>query len=106
MKDCILVPEAIAKWDVSERYAQKMMAALYDVEVYTTNEHIKKLFTGSELTEAAAIRYFRIVRTEGSRQVGRDIKHYKPTNDYCLSPERKELMRDRQIGKTLLMSLD
>ena len=55
---------------------QKMMATLYDVEVHTINEHIKKVFTDSELAEDATIRNFRIVQTEGSRQVSRDVKHY------------------------------
>ncbi|MDR2922960.1 MAG: virulence RhuM family protein [Treponema sp.] len=55
---------------------QKMMAELYDVEVHTINEHIKKVFADLELTENATIRNFRIVQTEGSRQVERDIKHY------------------------------
>ena len=48
---------------------QKMMATLYDVEVHTINEHIKKVFADIELTEEATIRNFRIVQTEGSRQV-------------------------------------
>jgi len=55
---------------------QKLMAELYDVEVHTINEHIKKVYTDGELTETATIRNFRIVQTEGSRQVERDIKHY------------------------------
>jgi hypothetical protein len=55
---------------------QKMMAELYDVEVHTINEHIKKVYTDDELTEIATIRNFRIVQTEGTRQVERDIKHY------------------------------
>lgn len=55
---------------------QKMMAQLYDVEVHTINEHIKKIFADGELQEAATIRKFRIVQTEGSRQVGREIMHY------------------------------
>ncbi|MCL1819454.1 MAG: virulence RhuM family protein [Oscillospiraceae bacterium] len=55
---------------------QKMMATLYDVEVHTVNEHIKKVFSDSELTEEATIRNFRIVQNEGSRQVSRDVKHY------------------------------
>ena len=40
------------------------------------NEHIKKIYADSELEEAATIRNFRIVQTEGSRQVTRDTKHY------------------------------
>ena len=55
---------------------QKMMAQLYDVEVHTINEHIKKIFADDELQEAATIRKFRIVQTEGSRQVSRDVLHY------------------------------
>ena len=53
-----------------------MMAALYDVGLPTINEHIKKIYADSELEEAATIRNFRIVQTEGSRQVTRDTKHY------------------------------
>ena len=55
---------------------QKMMAALYDVDVRTINEHIKKIYTDLELDERSTIRNFRIVQTEGSRQVTRDTKHY------------------------------
>ncbi len=55
---------------------QKMMATLYDVSLPTINEHIKKIFADSELEEAATIRKFRIVQTEGSRQVQRETNHY------------------------------
>ena len=55
---------------------QKMMATLYDVDVRTINEHIKKIYSDSELEEDATIRNFRIVQTEGSRQVTRDTTHY------------------------------
>ena len=55
---------------------QKMMATLYDVDVRTINEHIKKIYSDSELEKDSTIRNFRIVQTEGSRQVTRDTKHY------------------------------
>lgn len=55
---------------------QKMLATLYGVDVRTINDHIKKVFEDSELEEPATIRKFRIVQTEGTRQVQRDIKHY------------------------------
>ena len=55
---------------------QKMMAALYDVDVRTINEHIKKIYADSELTPEATIRKFRIVQTEGERPVQRTINHY------------------------------
>ena len=55
---------------------QKMMATLYDVGLPTINEHIKKIYADRELDEAATIRNFRIVQTEGSRQVTWDTGHY------------------------------
>ena len=55
---------------------QRMMATLFDVDVRTINEHIKKIYSDSELEEDSTIRNFRIVQTEGSRQVTRDTKHY------------------------------
>ena len=56
---------------------QKMMATLYDVDVRTINEHLKKVFDDGELTDdEATVRNFRIVQTEGGRQVARDTKHY------------------------------
>lgn len=55
---------------------QRMMAELYGVEIHTINEHIKKIYSDNELSEEATIRNFRIVQTEGSREVSRDVKHY------------------------------
>lgn len=55
---------------------QKMMAVLYDVDVRTVNDHIKKVLSDGELTEEATIRKFRIVQTEGARQVNREVLHY------------------------------
>ncbi len=52
---------------------QKMMAGLYDVGINTINEHIKKVFYDSELQEEATIRNFRIIQTEGSREVTREV---------------------------------
>ena len=43
---------------------QKMMATLYDVDVRTINEHIKKIYSDSELEEDSTIRNFRIVQTK------------------------------------------
>ena len=42
---------------------QKMMATLYGVDVRTINEHIKKIYSDSELEEDSTIRNFRIVQT-------------------------------------------
>jgi hypothetical protein len=56
--------------------SQKMMALLYDVSVSTINEHLKKIFDDMELTESSTIRKFRIVQTEGKRDVSREVEHY------------------------------
>ncbi len=55
---------------------QKMMATLYDVDVRTISDHIKKIYSDSELKQSATIRKFRIVQTEGSRNVSREVNHY------------------------------
>ena len=55
---------------------QKMMATLYNVDVRTISDHIKKVYVDSELEEVATIRKFRIVQTEGVRQVNRETNHY------------------------------
>ena len=55
---------------------QKMLAVLYEVDVRTINYHILKIFEDSELQKDSTIRNFRIVQTEGNRQVSRDVDHY------------------------------
>ncbi len=55
---------------------QKLIAQLFDVEVNTINYHIKEIYKGNELQEKATIRKFRIVQTEGKREVKRDIDFY------------------------------
>jgi len=45
--------------------SQKMMGTLYDVDVRTINEHLKKVFSDSELNEETVIRKFRITATDG-----------------------------------------
>lgn len=55
---------------------QKMMAELYGVDIRTINDHISKILKDGELPETPTIRNFRIVQTEGPRNVSRDILHY------------------------------
>jgi len=45
--------------------SQKMMGVLYDVNVRTVNEHLKKIFADSELQEDSVIRKFRITAADG-----------------------------------------
>ena len=44
---------------------QKMMGALYNVDVRTVNYHLKKIFSDGELDEKSVIRYFRITASDG-----------------------------------------
>ena len=53
---------------------QKMMATLYEVDVRTINEHLKKIFADGELVEGEpVIRNFRITASDGKRY---NTKHY------------------------------
>jgi hypothetical protein len=55
---------------------QKLMAALFDVDVRTVNEHLKNVYEQGEVTPEATIRKFRIVQTEGKREVVRNVDFY------------------------------
>ena len=55
---------------------QKMLAAVYGVNLATINEHIKNIYKDNELEENSTIRKFRIVQQEGNREVSREIAHY------------------------------
>jgi hypothetical protein len=56
--------------------SQKLMAALFEVSIPTINEHLANLYKHGEITVGATLRKFRIVQTEGSREVGRDVDFY------------------------------
>ena len=53
--------------------SQKMMGVLYNVNVRTVNEHLKKIFADSELDETSVIRKFRITATDGKTY---NTQHY------------------------------
>lgn len=55
---------------------QKMLAAVYGIDVRTINYHIKKIFQDNELEENSTIRNFEIVQKEGTREVSRNVAHY------------------------------
>ena len=55
---------------------QKALAELFDVDVRTINEHLLNIYDSGELLSDRTVRNFRIVRSEGSREVTRSIKHY------------------------------
>ncbi len=55
---------------------QKLMAVLFDVTVPTVSEHLTNLFQQGEINAGATVRKFRIVQTEGTREVGRNVDFY------------------------------
>lgn len=55
---------------------QKQMAQLFQKDVRTINEHLQNTYFQKELFPEATIRKFRIVRTEGRRQVARQVDFY------------------------------
>ncbi len=55
---------------------QKLMAELFGVDVRTISEHLKNIYKQGELSSMATIRKFRIVQTEGQREVTRNIDFY------------------------------
>lgn len=55
---------------------QKMLAALYDVDIRTINNHIQKIYKDNELEENSSIRVFKTVQEEAKRTVTREVKHY------------------------------
>ena len=56
--------------------SQRQMAELFGVDVRTVNEHLRNIYASGELSEEATIRNVRMVRTEGSREVTREISHH------------------------------
>lgn len=55
---------------------QRLLSELYQVSVPTINEHLGNVFDEQELAPEATIRKFRIVQTEGTREVSRLVDHY------------------------------
>jgi hypothetical protein len=55
---------------------QAQIAELFQVTVPTVNEHLKGIYAEGEVPSEATIRKFRIVRSEGSRDVTRELEHY------------------------------
>ncbi|MDO8794641.1 MAG: DEAD/DEAH box helicase family protein [Vicinamibacterales bacterium] len=52
------------------------MAELFQTSVPNINLHLKAIYDEGELVEGATIKSYLIVRSEGSRQVAREVLHY------------------------------
>lgn len=55
---------------------QAQIAGLFGIDVRTVSEHLVKIYDDGELKPDSTLRNFRIVRTEGDREVTREINHY------------------------------
>ncbi|MBI2922012.1 MAG: virulence RhuM family protein [Planctomycetes bacterium] len=56
--------------------SQRAIAELFQVSVPTVNEHLTGIYAEGELDKEATIRNFRIVQSETSRRVTREVAHY------------------------------
>jgi hypothetical protein len=56
--------------------SQAQLCELFQKSKATISEHIKNLFEEGELEEVATVRKFRTVKTEGIRNVEREIEYY------------------------------
>lgn len=54
---------------------QKLIAELFQIGVNTVNHHLKEIISEGELQAEATIRRYRIVQTEGTRQITREIEY-------------------------------
>ena len=52
---------------------QRRLAELFGVDVRTVSEHLRNIYGSGGLSEGATLRKIRMVRTEGSREVARDL---------------------------------
>ncbi|MDR1188451.1 MAG: virulence RhuM family protein [Bifidobacteriaceae bacterium] len=55
---------------------QKLMAELFGVTKQTIQHHLAGIFASGELQEAATVRSYLTVQTEGTRRVSREVAHY------------------------------
>lgn len=56
--------------------SQQIMSSLFGVEEHTITYHIQEIYKSGELDESPTTRKIRVVRSEGKRQVNREIQFY------------------------------
>ena len=52
------------------------LSELFDKDSQTISDHLKNIYSEEELIHDTTTRKFRVVRTEGQREVAREIEHY------------------------------
>lgn len=72
------------------------------MDVRTISEHLKNIFDTAEIQPEATVRKFRIVQTEGSRQVTRNVDFYNLDAiiavGYCVDSVRATQFRQWATG--------
>jgi hypothetical protein len=66
---------------------QSPMAELFQTTPQNITLHLQAIYEEGELTEAATCKDFLQVRTEGTRQVQRAMRHYNPRSQFKLAIE-------------------
>ena len=56
---------------------QKLIALLFEVTVPPVSEHLANIYQQGELAQEATVWNFRIVQTEGNREVARNVDCYR-----------------------------
>lgn len=56
--------------------SQAQIAAMFGIDIRTVSEHLQNIYAEGELSAEATLRNFRTVRSEGTREIARDINHY------------------------------
>ena len=71
---------------------QAQLVDLYQSSKANVSEHIKNIFDEGELDRAATVRKSRTVRTEGDRQVERELEYYNIDTCKLSTKQTKEKM--------------
>jgi hypothetical protein len=73
------------------------MAELFEIGVNTVNYHLKAIFADGELRPEATIRYYRIVRAEGVRQITRQSRKNPSHRDESQMTEVGDMERKLDV---------
>jgi hypothetical protein len=71
---------------------QALIAELFQVTPQNVTLHLKAIYAEGELTEAATCKEYLQVRSEGGRQVSRQLRHYSLRPELGLSAVRNMSM--------------
>ena len=85
---------AVRFFDEDIWLTQQQLAEVYDTTQQNISQHIESIYKDAELRPEATNKKFLLVRTEGNRQVRRNIDHYNLD-----SKAKDELLINRPLKK-------